>query len=161
MAEYALGLRVAVSGAGGQTGGHVFRKLLALPDVDAVGWTRSAASKEALLESVGKDAEVCVVDVTDAASCEEATVGIDALVVCTSAKPAPTGETSAEGKPVMGFPDGMPEAVDWLGQKNQIDACKARGAHVVICSSMGGTDPANMLNALGRCAYLRASLGLA
>ena len=34
-------------------------------------------------------------------------------------------------------------------------------AQVVICSSMGGTDPANMLNALGRCGYLRASLGLA
>ena len=39
-------------------------------------------------------------------------------------------------------------------------------AQVAICSSMGGTDPANMLNALGRCghllraSYLRASLGV-
>ena len=30
--------------------------------------------------------------------------------------------------------------------------------HFVFISSMGGTDPANMLNALGRCGYLlRAS----
>ena len=44
------------------------------------------------------------------------------------------------------------QVVDWLGQKNQVDAALAQGprTHVVVCSSMGGTDPSNMLNALGR-----------
>lgn len=40
--------------------------------------------------------------------------------------------------------------VDWLGQKAQIDAAKAAGVkHVVVISSMGGTDPTNALNKLG------------
>lgn len=52
---------------------------------------------------------------------------------------------------MFGFPNGQPEQVDWMGQKNQIDAAKQAGAsHVVICSSMGGTDPENRLNAFGR-----------
>jgi len=60
----------------------------------------------------------------------------------------------ATGRPVFGFPNGQPEQVDWLGQKAQIDAAAACGpdTHVVICSSMGGTDPSNMLNGLGRTA---------
>merc|ERR1719326_984407 len=32
------------------------------------------------------------------------------------ASPTPTGETSPEGRPVFGFPNGQPEAVDWLGK---------------------------------------------
>jgi uncharacterized protein YbjT (DUF2867 family) len=45
--------------------------------------------------------------------------------------------------------------VDWMGQKHQIDAIqKVAGGvinpHVVICSSMGGTNPENPLNKLGR-----------
>lgn len=40
--------------------------------------------------------------------------------------------------------------VDWLGQKVQIDAARAAGVKkVVLVSSMGGTDPENMLNKLG------------
>lgn len=40
--------------------------------------------------------------------------------------------------------------MDWLGQKVQIDAAKAAGIKkVVLVSSMGGTDPENMLNKLG------------
>ena len=55
----------------------------------------------------------------------------------------------ATGRPKFGFPDGSPEDVDWIGQRQQIDACPA-GTHIVVCSSMGGTDPANPLNAFGR-----------
>ena len=76
---------------------------------------------------------------------------MDGLIICTSATPAPTGEMSPEGRPVFGFPNGQPEEVDWIGQKNQIDAAMAAGVqHVSICSSMGGTDPENPLNRLGR-----------
>ena len=40
--------------------------------------------------------------------------------------------------------------IDWLGQKAQFDAAKAAGIdHVVVVSSMGGTQPDNMLNKIG------------
>ena len=40
--------------------------------------------------------------------------------------------------------------VDWLGQKNQIDAAlKAGVKKVVVISSMGGTDPNYILNKMG------------
>ena len=40
--------------------------------------------------------------------------------------------------------------VDWQGQKNQIDAAKTAGVkRVVLCSSMGGTQPENFLNTIG------------
>lgn len=42
------------------------------------------------------------------------------------------------------------EQIDWVGQKLQIDAAKAAGVkQVILVSSMGGTDPENMLNKLG------------
>jgi uncharacterized protein YbjT (DUF2867 family) len=44
----------------------------------------------------------------------------------------------------------MLQQVDWVGQKLQIDEAKRAGVrHVVIISSMGGTDPENALNKLG------------
>ena len=40
--------------------------------------------------------------------------------------------------------------VDWVGQKNQIDAAKAAGVrHIVLVSSMGGTKPDHFLNKMG------------
>ncbi len=43
-----------------------------------------------------------------------------------------------------------PEQVDWLGQKAQVDAAKAAGVKkIVVCGSMGGTDPNHPLNKLG------------
>lgn len=63
------------------------------------------------------------------------------------------GEVNEETKrPKFGFPNGQPELVDWIGQKNLIDAAKKanENTHVVICSSMGGTNPNNSLNNLGK-----------
>ena len=42
--------------------------------------------------------------------------------------------------------------MDWIGQKKLIDAAKKanKDIHVVICSSMGGTNPDNSLNNLGK-----------
>jgi len=79
----------------------------------------------------------------------------DALMICTSAKPSPTGEINQETKrPIFGFPNGQPELVDYIGQKNLIDAAKKisskKNVHVVLCSSMGGTNPDNSLNSLGK-----------
>lgn len=146
--------RVAVTGAGGQTGQHVFRKLLARPtQFLPVGIVRTEESKAKLVESGISPDCIIVADVTDPSATAAAIRDCEALVIGTSAKPAPTGETDeATGRPVFGFPNGQPEQVDWLGQKSQIDAAKACApdTHVVICSSMGGTDPSNMLNGLGR-----------
>eukprot|EP00966_Prymnesium_polylepis_P294007 6790322-Prymnesium_polylepis.1 len=87
--------------------------------------------------------------------------GCSALIIGTSAKPKPSGETDeATGRPLFTFPNGAPEQVDWLGQKAQIDAAAACGSdtHVVICSRLTGVwvlcepaaEPDNMLNSLGR-----------
>ena len=89
---------------------------------------------------------------------------IDAVVLCTSAVPAikplslmktmatkvlPFVKTS---RPSFKFPkNGTPEEVDWLGAKKQIDAAKAAGIkQFVFVSSMGGTNPDNFLNSIGR-----------
>lgn len=153
-------LRVAVSGAGGQTGGHVFRKMFARPELfSPVGITRNEESRKALLESSGAAPEQVVVvnvgaddDDQTMAGLAAALAGCAALVIATSAKVKPTEGTNPKtGRPNMGFPDGQPYTVDWLGQRRQIDAARKAGVeHVVICSSMGGTDPNNMLNTFGR-----------
>lgn len=149
-------LRVLVSGSGGQTGQHVFRKMLARPDqFEPVGLVRTEASRTALLASGVPSTSIVVCDVCrmgEEATAELIGSGFDALVIATSAKPAPTGETDeTTGRPKFGFPNGEPREVDWLGQKAQIDLAIRCGAkHVVVCSSMGGTDPNHMLNKLGQ-----------
>jgi len=149
-------IRVVVTGAGGQTGGHVFRKMLARPELfSPVGITRTAASKEALLTNTGAAPErVVVVDIATATVSALATAfaGCTALVIGTSAKVKPVGGSNPEtGRPNMGFPDGQPYFVDWVGQRTQVDAARAAGVrHVVVCGSMGGTNPVHMLNNFGR-----------
>merc|ERR1712196_405894 len=56
------------------------------------------------------------------------------------------------GRPRFRFaPGGTPEEVDWIGAKLQVDAAKAAGVkHFVFVSSMGGTQPENFLNTIGR-----------
>jgi uncharacterized protein YbjT (DUF2867 family) len=125
--------------------------MLALPDeFDPVGLVRTPESKAFLVESGVPESNVAIVDVCNAAAVKAVAKGCDAFCIGTSAKPKPTGEINKETeRPVFGFPDGTPEEVDWIGQKNQIDACDPE-THVVVCSSMGGTDPSNPLNAFGR-----------
>jgi len=139
---------VVITGAGGKTGRLVLKKLLERPAFVPKGVVRTEESKQKLMkemdipEDVLVVANVCIDDLSEI--CGDA----DALIVCTSATPDMTGEMK-DGKPVFGFPNGHPYEVDWLGQRNQIDAVSP-GAHVVICSSMGGTAPENPLNKLGR-----------
>lgn len=142
--------RVLVTGAGGETGSRVLRLLEAKRDnFRGVGLVRTPESRASLPES----SDVVVASITDPDAMTACMAGFDCLIICTSAKPAPSGELTAEGRPVFGFPNGQPQEVDWLGQKNQIDAAKAAGLkHVVICGSMGGTNPDNMLNGIGKAA---------
>ena len=149
--------RVAVTGAGGQTGQLAFRRMLARRDeFDPIGIVRNAARRDELVEKGVPADNVRIADVTDANAILEALEGCEALLIGSSAKVATlefdTGVIDpATGRPKLGFPKGHPYEVDWLGQKHQIDGAKKCGCkHVVICSSMGGTNPEHMLNGLGR-----------
>ncbi|KAH7293793.1 hypothetical protein KP509_28G042600 [Ceratopteris richardii] len=91
--------------------------------------------------------------ITKAESLFPAFSKIDALVIVTSAVPKvkPGFDPSKGGRPEYYFvKGGSPEEVDWLGQKNQIDAAKEAGVkQIVLVGSMGGTNLNNPLNALG------------
>ena len=147
---------VVVSGAGGQTGKALFYQLLNEKDdfETVIGIVRTETSKETLLQDKTLQPDnIVVCDVTDEAAVKTALEwnNVDALCICTSGTPSPTGEMK-DGRPVFGYPkNGDPEIVDWIGQKSQIDAMsQAGGGHIVVCSSMGGTDPNNMLNSIGK-----------
>ncbi|KAK4478560.1 hypothetical protein RD792_014044 [Penstemon davidsonii] len=97
--------------------------------------------------------DVYIGDITKADTIVPAIEGIDALIILTSAVPKmkPGFDPAKGGRPEFYFEDGgYPEQVDWIGQKNQIDAAKAAGVkHIVLVGSMGGTNPNHPLNSLG------------
>ncbi|KAI5059136.1 hypothetical protein GOP47_0025455 [Adiantum capillus-veneris] len=141
---------VLVTGAGGRTGRIVYTELKERADqFTAKGLVRSEESKA----NIGGADDVYIGDITKPESLSLAFTNVDALVIVTSAVPKmkPGFDPSKGGRPEFYFEDGgFPEQVDWLGQKNQIDAAKAVGAkHVVLVGSMGGTNINNPLNALG------------
>jgi nucleoside-diphosphate-sugar epimerase len=120
---------------------------------------RSEASRDELLGStsggvVVPPESVVVCDIANAnpSFLDDLMRDADAIVICTSAKPSPTGEIDeATGRPKFGFPNGDPVKIDWIGQRNLIDAAKRGGVgHVVLCGSMGGTNPNHPLNGLGK-----------
>ena len=156
--------KVLVTGAGGRTGKLVFEQLNADDNYKPVGLARSSKAQKALKAVGASDDEVCVADIADEKSLADAMSGCDAVVLCTSAVPAikplslmktmatkflPFVKTS---RPAFKFPkNGTPEEVDWLGAKKQIDAAKTAGVkQFVFVSSMGGTNPDNFLNSIGR-----------
>ncbi|CAL9002569.1 unnamed protein product [Prunus brigantina] len=140
---------VLVTGAGGRTGKIVYKKLKEADQYVARGLVRTEESKE----SVGGADDIFIGDIRDANSILPAIQGIDALVILTSAVPKmkPGFDPTKGGRPEFYFEDGSyPEQVDWIGQKNQIDAAKAAGVkQIVLVGSMGGTDVNNPLNSLG------------
>lgn len=150
--------KVLVTGAAGKTGKLVLQQLQGNPHFFPVGLVRTQQSKEKLLELSNaenirlEESQVIVGDICNISDMEKAANDVDALIICTSATPAIIAPPTEESpRPVMGFPNGQPELIDWIGQKNQIDAAKKNNlSHVVICSSMGGTNPGNMLNNIGR-----------
>jgi len=95
---------------------------------------------------------------------------MDAMIICTSAVPRIRKRSLAtmllkapwralRREPIMDFRSmrfawkhgGHPEKVDYQGQVAQIDLAKRLGIpHVVLVSSMGGTDPDNFLNSVGK-----------
>ncbi|ONM10952.1 NAD-dependent epimerase/dehydratase [Zea mays] len=141
---------VLVTGAGGRTGQIVYNKLKERSEqFVARGLVRTEESKQ----KIGAAGDVYVADIRDADRLAPAVQGVDALIILTSAAPKmkPGFDPSKGGRPEFYYEDGMyPEQVDWVGQKNQIDAAKAAGVkHIVLVGSMGGTNPNHPLNSMG------------
>ncbi|CAM8949111.1 unnamed protein product [Rhodiola kirilowii] len=141
---------VLVTGAGGRTGQIAYKLLKERSDnFNVRGLVRTAESKDKI---GGKD-DVFVGDVRDTESILPAIQSVDSLIILTSAVPKikPGFDPVKGGRPEFYFEDGAyPEQVDWIGQKNQIDAAKAAGVkHIVLVGSMGGTTPSHPLNSLG------------
>jgi len=102
---------------------------------------------------------------------------MEAMVICTSAVPrirkrslvamlAKAPWRVFKGEPVFDIHSmrfawkygGYPEKVDYRGQIAQIDLAKKLGIrHVVLVSSMGGTNPENFLNTVGKNRNKQAS----
>ena len=141
---------VLVTGAGGRTGQIVYKKLKERADqFVARGLVRTPDSKG----KIGGGDDVFIGDIRDPGSIAPAIEGIDALIILTSGVPKmkPGFDPSKGGRPEFYFEEGSdPEQVDWIGQKNQIDAAKSIGVkQIVLVGSMGGTDINHPLNKLG------------
>lgn len=159
-------MQVVVTGAGGRTGSLVMKKLLdRAGEFAARGVVRNEKSAQQLRGWGAADDQIIMGDILQDGSSvvlKRAMQGADALVIATSAVPKikPLSLipvmlakiTKKEGvRPQFTFKENqMPEQIDWLGQKAQIEAAKAAGIKkVVIVSSMGGTDRDNFLNTIG------------
>ncbi|MDJ0746097.1 MAG: SDR family oxidoreductase [Xenococcaceae cyanobacterium MO_167.B27] len=141
--------KVLVTGATGRTGSLVLKKLWQRPDeFQGIGFARS---QEKAKELFGSTEGFFYGDINDQSSLESALEDCDALVILTSATPKMKAPPQSGQRPEFEFaPGGYPEKVDWLGQKNQIDAAKkAQVKQVVLVGSMGGTNPNHPLNSIG------------
>ena len=102
---------------------------------------------------------------------------LEAMIICTSAVPRIRKRSLAamlvkapwralKGEPLMDVHSmqfawkhgGHPELVDFQGQKAQIDLAKELGIpHVILVSAMGGTDPDNFLNSVGKWTNVKSN----
>lgn len=152
-------INVAVTGAAGKTGEIVYKKLLGSAEFEPVGIVRTEKSARKLRKLGGK---VIVADITNPNQLQDSFAGCQKLIMCTSAVPKIKIWSLIKvlilkifrvvARPEFYFiKNGDPYNVDWLGAKNQIDAAKAAGIRqFVFLSSMGGTQPDNFLNSIGK-----------
>lgn len=142
-------LDVLVTGAAGRTGCLVFELLQNAGDqfsVTGLVRDKSKATEKPQLKS----GQLVEGDIMVPETLVPAMEGKDALVVLTSA--VPRMEPAKEGMPPSFYFEagGMPEDVDWLGARTQIDLAKSlKVKHIVFVGSMGSTDENNALNKLG------------
>lgn len=142
--------QVLVTGATGRTGFLTLQKLRQYPEeFTAIAFARSEAKFKALS---GSSEGFVTGDITDLDSLKSSLIGVQALVILTSAVPILKAPPQPGERPVFEFaPGGMPEEVDYRGQKNQIDSAIAAGVdHIVLVGSMGGTQTNHPLNQLGQ-----------
>ena len=157
--------RVIVSGAAGRTGAFVLKKLLSREGFYPIGIIRTMKSGKKLSKQLklSKD-QLVEADITDVAALEKAIKesGAEKYVMCASAVPKIKIWSIIKvlilklfgkvARPEFYFKKNLdPYNVDWLGAKNQIDAAQKAGIkHFVFLSSMGGSQPENFLNTIGR-----------
>lgn len=142
--------RVLVTGATGRTGSLVLQKLRQYPEeFEAIGFARSESKVKELF---GTTEGFFLGDIKDKSALEQALQGCQALIILTSAIPRMTAPPPPGERPTFEFePGGMPEAIDYEGQRNQIDAAIAAGVEqIVLVGSMGGTQLNHPLNQLGQ-----------
>jgi len=166
-------LKVIVTGAAGRTGKLVHAKLEGDPAFKPIALVRTEKSAKALLRELKCDLDhIVIADVTklDPTIIPPGLHGAKAMVICTSAVPK-ISKLSVfaallripwnliRGKKALNprslkfkwSAGGYPEKVDYEGQKAQIELAKRIGVEqVVVVSSMGGTDPDNFLNSIGK-----------
>mmetsp|Transcript_38610 Transcript_38610/g.54346 ORF Transcript_38610/g.54346 Transcript_38610/m.54346 type:complete len:268 (-) Transcript_38610:619-1422(-) len=143
------------------------------PRYDPIALVRSANSAKKLVKSMDCGLEriiVCDICNENIMDTLEGMEGTEAMVICTSAVPQISKRSLItsllkvpwnvirRGKAIdfrslhFKFKNNQyPEIVDYQGQMAQIDLAKKLGvARVVVVSSMGGTDPDNFLNRVGK-----------
>lgn len=152
-------LNVLVTGAAGRTGRLVLENLLSDKDTfEPRGLVRSfEKAKESLEDHYAKLEPVLVEgDVTRPDTLVSPMTGIEALVILVSA--VPKMHPPVDGQPPSFYFEkgGMPETVDWIGAKNQIDLAKRLGvSHVLLVGSMGSSNDNDPLNRVGDGNILR------
>lgn len=158
----------------GRTGRLVFAKLQEDPRFSPVAVVRTEKSGRKLMKEMNCDLDqVVVCDVTELKTTDPSPIPApfpQAMIICTSAVPTISARSLLQatlkipwnlvrGKKAVDFRslrfkfkrNQYPELVDYIGQIAQIDLAKKLGMnHVVIVSSMGGTDPNNFLNKVGK-----------
>ena len=135
---------VVVAGATGRTGRLCVEKLAASGRP-----TRALVRSREKAASLPAGVEIAVADIADRHAVRHALEGATALIIATSARPEM--KEGGRGPQDMYYPeDGTPEKVDYHGQVNLIDAAKEVGVKkVVLISSLGITNPDNILNKIG------------
>jgi uncharacterized protein YbjT (DUF2867 family) len=168
---------VLVTGAAGRTGSLVLEQLLQDPRYAPKALVRSAASGKKLRKSVPNvDLDSIVVcdvtklDDTSRDSLPSGLEGCESMIICTSAVPLVSKISIVKAilkvpfnlirrKKVLDFRsltfkwknNGYPEIVDYQGQLAQVKLAQKLGMkQVIVVSSMGGTDPSNFLNSVGK-----------
>ena len=161
----AAATKVVVTGAAGRTGSFVFQKLLSRKDIQPIGLVRTKKSASKLLNLGAQQENIVECDISNEKELEALFKGVEKVVLCTSAVPKIKILSliktivfklfGQQSRPEFYFPPfGDPYYIDWLGAKNQIDAAKKAGVkQFVYLSSMGGTQPDNFLNTIGKSEY--------
>jgi nucleoside-diphosphate-sugar epimerase len=173
-------MRVLVTGAAGKTGRIILSKLENDSRYEPKGLVRNEKSAMSLIKSKDTRCpleHIVIADITSPTFVQDLQPSngldsIEAMIICTSAVPRISKRSFItmllkapinviRRKPVIDFksirfvwkhmPNGHPEKVDYEGQVNQIELAKQLNIpHVIIVSSMGGTDPNNFLNTVGK-----------
>ena len=166
---------VLVTGASGRTGSLVFEQLLEDPRFTPKALVRSVSSGKKLRKVVPSAdlSKIVVCDVTTLDADDALPTGLEgceSMIICTSAVPVVSKLSILKAvlkvpfnlvrrKKALDFRslrfkwknNGHPEVVDYNGQVAQIKlAQKLQMKQVIIVSSMGGTEPTNFLNSVGK-----------